>query len=195
MSSFVIIPHMKIAYQKWFLLLVLLFSGCTAIQESAKVVWGSSTRALEKVRPDALRLTVQATPKQCFDAVVAMVDRTAKDQEARALLTKEEKDPAATVTSQPSESMELEPISTLNVFIKDPRRNILVLMGIPGSINTTEVGVFFSPAEEGATLVEVASLSKRAKAKAAEMLFTELQKSFSVVSPKPRPAEPKVQNP
>lgn len=53
-------------------------------------------------------------------------------------------------------------------------------MGIPGSVNTTEVGVFFTPRANAGTLVEVTSLSTHAKT-AAEIVFEQLGKEFKVI--------------
>lgn len=174
---------------------VIMVCGCATALEPVKVVWGSSTRALEKARPEALRLTVRATPQQCYAAVLEVVDHAAKAEQALVTQTKKVSDQTAVTSAQPSQVIELEPLTTLNVFLKDPRRNIIVLMGIPNSINTTEVGIFFTASEEGTTLIEVSSLSKRAKAKAAQMIFPEIQKSFSVVLDQPHSSEKKATSP
>ena len=67
------------------------------------------------------------------------------------------------------------------VFIADKRKHMIVFMNIPGSIDTTEVGVFFSPVETEKTKVEVTSLSPQAKVLASNLLFAELNKSLNEI--------------
>ena len=57
-------------------------------------------------------------------------------------------------------------------------RGYLVLMGIKGSVNTTEVGVFFVEVNDTQTRVEIASLSTNAKRLVAKSLFHGLDVSF-----------------
>jgi len=54
----------------------------------------------------------------------------------------------------------------------------MVLIGVPGSVDSTEVGVFFDPSQEGQIKIDVSSLSSVAKVTAAELIFTELNKKF-----------------
>ena len=69
----------------------------------------------------------------------------------------------------------------LTIFINEKKRSRLVLMGIPGSVDTTEVGVFFLTFSARETKIEVTSLSLQAKEKAAEMIFKYLGEQFSLV--------------
>ena len=125
---------------------VLLFSGCASTIEAIKAVLGSSTKALEEARVEALSQTYACDYDQCFDAVID--------------LAKEKK---------------------LTVFIKDRKKSRIVLMGIPGSVDTTEVGVFFLSFGPQETKLEVASLSLSARDKVAEMVFENLSKAYSLV--------------
>lgn len=65
------------------------------------------------------------------------------------------------------------------VFSKDERRGLIVLMGVPGHVDTTEVAVFISYLEKGTGVrVELASRSSSARRVVAGTLFAELAKTF-----------------
>jgi hypothetical protein len=102
--------------------------------------------------------------------------------------------PTATPTPQPSSSYNAPgpvvagPVvqqTVLDLFLQDKAKRHIIVMGVPTSIDTTEVGVFFEPTGAGETRVEISSLSTNAKTRAAEIIFAELEKSFAVV---PQPA-------
>ena len=111
--------------------------------ETAKTIWGSSTRALEEARKDALRKTYETNFTECFDAVLTIADD-----------------------------------ADYLVFIKDRNKRHLVVMGIPGNVDTTEVGIFFAELEGLKTEVEITSLSTTAKEKVAAVVFENLDKKF-----------------
>ncbi len=179
------------------LLAALTLGGCSGAVETAKVIWGSSTQALERSRPDAVKETLRCPVNQCYAAILDVVERQKKIEQALAQKAKPDTPTAAaanssySATNQPviqkSENIDLAPLRELHVFLKDPKRNLIVLMGVPGSIDTTEVGIFLTTAGDGATLIEIASLSKLAKAKVAEILLPELKKTCPVVAPPPAP--------
>ena len=75
--------------------------------------------------------------------------------------------------------LEVAKLRNLTVFISDPKKPLIVLMGIPGSINTTEVGIFFSEPETGKAKLEIVSLSPTAQEATAKLLSKELTKTFS----------------
>jgi hypothetical protein len=58
---------------------------------------------------------------------------------------------------------------------------MIVIMSVPGNIDTTEVGVFFVELPEGQTRVEISSLSSSAKVHAADIIFPHLTKIFSAI--------------
>ncbi|NTV28507.1 MAG: hypothetical protein HGA80_00305 [Candidatus Omnitrophica bacterium] len=68
----------------------------------------------------------------------------------------------------------------LQVFMKDERRFVLVLMGVPGVVDTTEVGLFFSAIDKGVR-VEVASRSSQARRIVARMIFGEMDNRFTKI--------------
>jgi hypothetical protein len=65
------------------------------------------------------------------------------------------------------------------VFMKDEIRGFIVLMNIPGCVDTTEVGVFFTelPNRQGVKL-ELSSRSSPAKRTVAKVLFSALNDQF-----------------
>ncbi len=65
------------------------------------------------------------------------------------------------------------------IFSKDRVRGLVVLMKIPGCVDTTEVGVFLSESLHGeGILVELSSRSLLAKKTVAKALFTALAARF-----------------
>ena len=47
-------------------------AGCARLAEVPKVMWGSSTHALEEAREEALRKTYQTNFGECFEAVLTI---------------------------------------------------------------------------------------------------------------------------
>ena len=65
------------------------------------------------------------------------------------------------------------------IFQKDEVKGYVVIMGIPGYVNTTEVGIFLVEVSDNETRVEMSSLSTNAKRAAAKTLFKGLDKILS----------------
>jgi len=65
------------------------------------------------------------------------------------------------------------------VFIKNPVKGTIVVIGVPDSVNTTEVGIFLTELGESEVKIYVSSLSSNAKRIVAKDLFAELDKKFS----------------
>ena len=65
------------------------------------------------------------------------------------------------------------------VFMKDEVRGLVVLMDIPGCVDTTEVGVFLTelPKQQGVK-IELSSRSSPAKKAVAKTLFSDLSDKF-----------------
>jgi len=66
----------------------------------------------------------------------------------------------------------------LVVFSKNRTQRRIVLMKIPESIDTTEVGVFFSYLDKNKTEIEITSLSPSAKQTASEIIFLDLSELY-----------------
>jgi hypothetical protein len=129
--------------------------GCARVMEPVKVVWGSSTRALEKARVDALSKSYRCAYSDCFDAVLGLSRHVQADG-----------------------SLET---GFYNVFIEDRVKRHIVVMGVAGNVDTTEVGIFFSQPDLTTVKLDVASLSSTAKRKVAEAVFSALGSRFSEV--------------
>ncbi|MDP2654767.1 MAG: hypothetical protein Q8Q08_12175 [Candidatus Omnitrophota bacterium] len=125
-------------------------SGCAHVTETGKTLWGSSTRQLESARDGAVAKTYRCAFADCFDTVLKLTADL----------------PAGATEEQIKNHMVL--------FIKNPAKKMIVVMGVPGSVDTTEVGIFFTPSGNGALKVDLSSLSSSAKANAAELVFKQL---------------------
>ncbi|MFA5088967.1 MAG: hypothetical protein WC552_08060 [Candidatus Omnitrophota bacterium] len=147
-------------------------SSCAFLTETAKVIWGSSTRALEKARVNALTRTFQCSYDDCFDRVLSLSCSPADSAKEKA-----QEDDAWEGEGAAQEGKRRQ----FDAFIKNKAKGLIVVIGIPGSIETTEVGIFFSVVDENAVKVEVSSLSTPAKQKAADLIFTELALYYSEV--------------
>lgn len=64
--------------------------------------------------------------------------------------------------------------SKFQIFIDNKPKATIVLMGITGAVNTTEVGIFFSELADGQTKVYISSLSSNAKRIVANKIFAHL---------------------
>jgi len=71
------------------------------------------------------------------------------------------------------------------IFKKDEVNGYLVIMGVKGCVNSTEIGIFFDEISDTQTRIEVASLSTNAKRKVARALFHGLDIAFGYVPPDP----------
>ena len=75
------------------------------------------------------------------------------------------------------------------IFEKDEIKGFMVVMGVKGCVNTTEIGIFFDELSDTQTKIEVSSLSTNAKRKVAKGLFHGLDIAFGYLPPDP--PEPK----
>lgn len=66
------------------------------------------------------------------------------------------------------------------IFKKDEVRGLMIVMGIPGAVNTTEVGVFVVELGEQQTRIELTSLSTNAKRRLAKSLFNGIDVAFGL---------------
>lgn len=124
--------------------------GC----ETFKTVLGTSTRHLEKARIDALTMTFDCNFEECFDAVLSL----ARNEDM-------------------GDSMSGE--KPFQVFSKNRIKSYIVVMGVDGNIDTTEIGIFFTTIENKGTKIDVSSLSTSAKEKVAKAVFRELNLRYN----------------
>ncbi len=132
--------------------LVILFVGCSPL-EIGKTIWGSSTRALEEARANALTRTYDKGYWDCVKEALNVINKNG-----------------------------------YTIFKKDEVKGYIVLMGIHGAVNTTEVGVFFVELSDTQTRIELSSLSTNAKRIIGKALFHGLDVNFGLVAPDPEPA-------
>lgn len=152
----------------------MIFLGCAQLTEPLKVVWGSSTRALEEARSQAVKKTFLCQFDECFDSVIKIVKGFKPEtQEGSTPLILGKAD------TEEEENKEAKSVG-LDLFIKDRKKRLIVVMGIPGSVNTTEVGIFLTPVDKKVVL-EVSSLSQHAKSTVANIIFGELSKEYQAV--------------
>jgi len=71
------------------------------------------------------------------------------------------------------------------IFEKDEIKGYMVVMGVKGCVNTTEIGVFFDELSDNQTRIEISSLSTNAKRKVAKGLFHGLDIAFGYLPPDP----------
>lgn len=140
------------------------FLGCARIIDIPKVIWGSSTRALENARTDAISETYKCSFTDCFDTVLSL-KRTKK-------VYKEVLEDGEVIVKTKRDGK-------FDIFLKNRKKKHIVVMGIEGNLETTEVGIFFSQPSLTTVKVEVTSLSSNAKRKIAQMIFDLLNSRFS----------------
>ena len=144
---------MKTAIQRTLLLcLAAALMGCASFTETAKSVWGTSITPLELARTDALRKTYTCDLKECYEAALSL--------------------------ARNEESLEPQTQKLFDVFLKDSRRRHIVVMGIQGNVDTTEVGIFFDDLGQDTVRIEISSLSTSAKKKVARAVFEEFDQRF-----------------
>ncbi|MBN1869593.1 MAG: hypothetical protein JW847_03335 [Candidatus Omnitrophica bacterium] len=138
-------------------------SGCAHVTETAKVIWGSSIRALEDARVDALTKTYRCSLNDCYDAVLDL----SRHQNVQ--------------NSQAENETEIKSTNEnyFDVFIDNRKKGHMVIMGIEGNVDTTEVGIFFFQPTLTTVKIEISSLSSSAKRKAAQIIFDALNLRFS----------------
>ena len=71
------------------------------------------------------------------------------------------------------------------IFKKDEIKGYMVVMGVKGCVNTTEIGIFFDELSDTQTRIEISSLSTNAKRKVAKGLFHGLDIAFGYLPPNP----------
>ena len=149
-------------YKNFFIFVLLagatLFLGCTPVAEVGKKFWGSSTETLNNGRKMALKKTFQCTMDACFDKVLEL-------------------------TNIPKNVTLLQRNQYMDLFQQNRRKMLIVVMGVPGAVDTTEVGIFFVPLAQNTVRIELSSLSTAAKVKASDLVFAKLAESFSEVKP------------
>ena len=152
--------------------------GCAQITEPVKVIWGSSTKALEDARVDAISKTYRCSFTACYDAVLSFA-RVRKAHAQRILEEEALEEEALDAQDDNNVPAEVVNKNYFDIFINNRKKRHMVVMGIPGNIETTEAGIFFSQPNLTTVKIEVTSLSSSAKRKVAKFVFDELSLRFS----------------
>ena len=77
------------------------------------------------------------------------------------------------------------------MFKKDEVKGYIVVMGVKGCVNTTEIGIFFEELSDTQTRIEISSLSTNAKRIVAKAFFHKLDIAFGLLPPDPiEPVDP-----
>ena len=71
------------------------------------------------------------------------------------------------------------------IFINNKQKATIVVMGIKGNVNTTEVGIFFSEITNNQTKIYISSLASTAKRTVAEHIYPKLDTAFGVEDTQP----------
>ncbi len=165
---------------------IIVLAGCARLTEPLRVIWGSSTAALERARADGLRKTYACSFEECYEAVLSLA-RTQEEQEAKAKQEEESKKASeeGEGTQPGEESGQEQKLAAeekfFDVFLKDPRQKHIVVIGVAGNVNTTEAGIFFDEVSPSTIKIEISSLSGTAKQRVADAVFNALNKRFSPV--------------
>jgi len=163
----------------------------STVSETVKVIWGSSTKALENARDEALTKTYQCSFNDCYDAVLALgrakrIYRNYRQESQER--DDEDSEDGDNEDSEDGDNKNKEkavdvPIAGgyFYVFINDRAKRHIVVMGIDGNVDTTEAGIFFSQPTLTTIKLEISSLSSNAKRKVADIVFNELASRFSAL--------------
>jgi len=149
-------------------ILILLFSfcgGCSWVTEVGRTLWGTSTRALEDARKDAITMRFNCTFDECYDAVITLASE--KSGEKAVSESTDSEDSTETVESY------------FQIFHQNRIKGYIVVMNVPGNVNTTEVGIFFSRIKYQETRIDVSSLSSSAKRRVAEAIQADFNLRFT----------------
>lgn len=159
--------------------------GCSQTQEVVKEFWGSSTRALEEARANAIAQNYKCSFDECFEAVLSLA-RSKEEQKLYSHWIEKSQQAQPSENDSADQKKKLVPLPVtegfFDVFIKDKTKRMIVVMGIVGNVDTTEIGIFFTRYRQDAMRVEISSLSTTAKVKVAKAVFEALDKKFGAVN-------------
>jgi len=166
---------MKIITYIFVLSLSMLLSSCSFIEaprsfvtEVSKTLWGSSTRALENARVSAVSQSFRCSLDECFDAVLTLAG---KEKQVKVKIEEEEE------SAEGKEKIIFK--KRFEVFIKNRIKQHIIVMGVEGNVETTEVGIFFDKINENIIKIDISSLSLSAKRKVSKAIFEELSLQFT----------------
>jgi len=141
------------------------------LHETTKFIWGSSTKALENARVDAIEKTYRCSFDDCYDSTLTLA-------RAEPIYVKKYNEEGEEVDDEGNLKIP-DPGGFFDIFINNRAKRHIVVMGIKGNVDTTEVGIFFSKPSLTTVKLEVSSKSSNAKRKVADAVFNELDSLYS----------------
>ncbi len=133
---------------------IFFLSGCAHVQEVAKSIWGSSTKALEEARGTATVKMYECFPGACFDKILEIA-------------AKNEYDPFIRDRKR-----------NLIVVVNTRIAQIVSDNDVQVGGDTTEVGIFITPLKLKEVKVEIVSLSSSAQQRVSNVVFSGLDSAF-----------------
>ena len=152
----------------FFLLMILFAVGCARVQEPFKVMWGSSTKALEDHRGTAAAKMYECFPGACHATVIEVAQKYGYE----VFINEPKKHRAVIITTAQSSAPKIA------VSLSGGESETVV-------VNTTEIAIFITPLKIKEAKVEVVSLSTTAQEVFAERLFEVLDKTYSQIKELP----------
>ncbi len=152
--------------------------GCAQVTETVKVIYGSSTRALEEAKSEAITKKYSCQYAECFDSILTL----ARPKLSHIPFKNDLSEPEVVEDGEEVAVLEISTKSGFfDIFIEDYAKGHIVVMGIAGNVDTTEVGIFLSSSGKNSknTQIEISSLSSSAKRTLAEIVFEHLNQHFS----------------
>jgi len=169
--------------------LIVSLCACSPAKETARVFWGSSIAHLERSRATGNVKTFQCSYSQCFDAVVALsIEQETEGEELKKSFYDDTNSADLNFDTKKKKTDEDDEVpgrvpktAQFYVFQKSLEKGYIVVMHIPGAVDTTEVGIFFTPLDSDRVRVEIASLSTHAKITVSRIVYDELNAMFTEV--------------
>ncbi|HLF17994.1 MAG TPA: hypothetical protein VI749_03755 [Candidatus Omnitrophota bacterium] len=153
---------MNLRYLFIIIALMMPLQGCS-VKEAAKRIVGTSTQTLQdKASQDGISKAFHCSYEDCFEAIMRLGRYK----------------PSAKPWVKPPEIDE----GVFDIFMSDLYASppYIIVMGVEGSVNTTEVGIFFTRTSLETIRVDVSSLASTAKRTVARIVFEELGTKFQV---------------
>ena len=153
---------------------LMLLIGCSFVGEGTKKILGISVQSLYEARETASRKSYACSFEQCFDAVLELArDEKAYQKHLKDLRQANLSDDENIINTPYKRGI-------YDLFRKSYRKSYIVAMGVAGHLETTEVGIIFEE-EDDKIIIEVSSLSFKAKDYLAKQIFKNLDKQFKVI--------------
>lgn len=125
--------------------------------EGAKKILGTSTQALEEARVDSLSQTFACDYYACYESILALKRIKKEDGTEEGFF---------------------------DILMQSRPKGYIVVIGIKGNVDTTEVGIFLVRVGVDKIRIEISSLASTAKQRVAEEVFEKLSQQFNTINDK-----------